>query len=337
MSYKIFFSVIVPIYNAEKYLKRCIDSILAQTYPYFELILVNDGSTDICRDICEDYCKKDNRIVLINQENQGLLAARRVGIRRAKGDYFVHVDSDDYCDKTLLEKICNKILETDCDLILYGCLIIRSDGTTLRRVPMDVIDPGNDEYISKESIIRVIASSYALNNLVIKCAKHSIVDVTDDYSQYGRLMMSEDLLQSIPLIDNAERIAVINLPLYMYCIHGDSMSRRLKKQYIYDELIVRKKVYKMIKKYCDDASVVNKFGKFYYHRLVSYMVKSTTVYSSREYKKMIDDIKQNYIIKDLYASKKYMSVIELMCYELAISKQYFICKIFAKIFYATFR
>ena len=337
MSYKIFFSVIVPIYNVEKYLKRCIDSILAQTYPYFELILVNDGSTDSCWDICEEYYKKDNRIVLINQENQGLLAARRAGIRRAKGDYFVHVDSDDYCDKTLLEKIYNKILETDCDLILYGCLIIRADGTTLRRVPMDEIASSNDKYISTESIFRVIAGSYALNPIWLKCAKNSIVDVTGDYSQYGRLMMSEDLLQSLPLIDNAERIAVINLPLYMYCIHGGSMSNKLKKQYIYDELIVKEKVYKMIKKYCNEASVVDKFGKFYYHRLVSYMVKSTTVYSSREYKKMIDDIKQNYIIKDLYASKKYMSAIELMCYKLAISKQYFICKIFAKIFYAIFR
>lgn len=99
------FSIIVPIYNTEKYLKRCLQSILGQTCPEFELILVDDGSTDGCSAICDSYAGKDSRITVIHKENGGLVSARNAGLRIARGEYVCYVDSDDYVDPSLLEVV----------------------------------------------------------------------------------------------------------------------------------------------------------------------------------------------------------------------------------------
>lgn len=96
-------SVIVPVYNVEKYLRQCLDSILGQTYKNLEVIIVDDGSTDSSADIIKEYKKKDNRIVTISQKNQGLSAARNVGIKKANGDYIMFVDSDDWIAPDIVE------------------------------------------------------------------------------------------------------------------------------------------------------------------------------------------------------------------------------------------
>ena len=91
-------SIIVPVYKVEKYLHKCIDSILAQTFKDFELILVDDGSPDNCGKICDEYAKRDNRIVVVHKENGGQASARNRGINIARGDYIGFVDSDDWID-----------------------------------------------------------------------------------------------------------------------------------------------------------------------------------------------------------------------------------------------
>ena len=98
-------SVIVPVYNVEKYIHRCIDSILAQTFTDFELILVDDGSTDSSGKICDEYSAKDNRVFVIHKENGGVSSARNSGLSKAQGQYVAFVDSDDFVDKHYLEKL----------------------------------------------------------------------------------------------------------------------------------------------------------------------------------------------------------------------------------------
>ncbi len=117
------FSVIVPIYKVEKYLKRCIDSILKQTYTNFELILVDDGSPDDCPKICDDYAKKDERVKVIHKKNAGLVAARNTGILEAVGDYICYVDGDDWIADNSLEIVWNKAIEKyDLDMVIYGAV-----------------------------------------------------------------------------------------------------------------------------------------------------------------------------------------------------------------------
>ena len=109
-------SVIVPIYNVEDYLPRCIESIINQTYKNIEIILIDDGSTDNSLKICKDYAEKDKRIIVINQENKGLSSARNAGLDIHKGKYIVFIDSDDYVCDTYIEKLYNNIIETKSDI-----------------------------------------------------------------------------------------------------------------------------------------------------------------------------------------------------------------------------
>ncbi|GMO69563.1 MAG: glycosyltransferase [Treponemataceae bacterium] len=113
-----FFSIIVPVYNTEKYLKQCLDSVLSQTFTDFECILIDDGSPDACPPICDDYAARDNRFVVIHQENAGLSAARNAGIRKASGEYIVLLDSDDlYCTNDSLHYLYAVIQETKVPVI----------------------------------------------------------------------------------------------------------------------------------------------------------------------------------------------------------------------------
>ena len=98
-------SVIVPVYKVEPYINHCVDSILAQTYRDFELILVDDGSPDNCGKICDEYAKQDSRVHVIHQENKGVSAARNAGISLAKGEYISFIDGDDYVEKDFFERI----------------------------------------------------------------------------------------------------------------------------------------------------------------------------------------------------------------------------------------
>jgi len=113
-------SIIVPIYNVEKYLPRCLDSVLAQTFTDFECILVDDGSPDNCPAICDEYASRDNRIIVIHQENKGVAIARDRGLKKAQGEFVHFVDSDDWIESDALELLYKKQQETDSDLVLGG-------------------------------------------------------------------------------------------------------------------------------------------------------------------------------------------------------------------------
>ncbi len=109
-------SIIVPVFNSEKYISRCINSILEQTYGNFELIIINDGSKDKSLKICEEYQKKDRRIKVFNQENKGQAFARNVGLDNAKGEYISFIDSDDYVHSRFLEYLYNALISSDSDI-----------------------------------------------------------------------------------------------------------------------------------------------------------------------------------------------------------------------------
>lgn len=113
-------SVIVPIYNAEKTLCRCVDSILNQTFSALEVILVDDGSTDSSLDICEEYAKRDNRVIVFHKENAGLVAARKSGVEIASGEYIGFVDSDDYIEEDMFASLMSEAAITGADIVIGG-------------------------------------------------------------------------------------------------------------------------------------------------------------------------------------------------------------------------
>lgn len=145
-------SVIVPVYNVEKYLRRCVDSVLAQTLTDFELILVDDGSTDGSPAICDEYARGDTRVKVIHQKNAGVSAARNAGLDAARGEYVAFVDSDDYVDERYLEKL----LAPGCDLCICGAKIILEDG-----IVQSYISPQAEVCdMSPEKITQFLESNY---------------------------------------------------------------------------------------------------------------------------------------------------------------------------------
>ena len=121
-------SIIVPVYNVELYLSKCIDSILAQSFTDWECILVDDGSKDSSGKICDEYALKDTRIKVIHQTNKGVSVARQVGIDNASGEYSIHIDPDDWVEPNMLEELYNKAKTDDADMVI--CDYFKHEGGT---------------------------------------------------------------------------------------------------------------------------------------------------------------------------------------------------------------
>ena len=144
------FSVIIPIYNVEPYLRECIDSVLAQTYGDYELILVDDGSPDGCPAICDEYAAKDARIRVIHKPNGGLVSARQAGTEIARGEYVVCVDSDDCNKPAMLERAAALIAEGNPDVIAFGAEYFTADAA------WDVHEPVAEGWYDRAGMERTI-------------------------------------------------------------------------------------------------------------------------------------------------------------------------------------
>ena len=231
------FSVLIPVYNTSKYLDECINSVLSQTEKDFEIVLLNDGSTDNSGDICDSYAEKyPDFIRVIHKENEGLMMTRRRGFKEAKGDYFFCLDSDDYlCDNDAFKKIKKLIVEKHCDLVVYNYLMEKETPDNNKEIVLfDLPDGYVFEGKKKNVLYRKILIGGYFNCLVIKVPKNSIVDIDTDYSQMNKTLIKsqgEDLLQSFPILNNAKKIGYINQCLYFYRWNNQSISRNLRPEF----------------------------------------------------------------------------------------------------------
>ena len=117
-------SIIVPVYRVEQYLPKCLDSIMTQTYRNLEIILVDDGSPDRCGEICEAYVRKDNRILVVHQENAGLSAARNIGLEIFHGEYLMFVDSDDYLHQDAIRILYERMIADESDIAVGNAVCV---------------------------------------------------------------------------------------------------------------------------------------------------------------------------------------------------------------------
>ena len=129
-------SIIVPVYNAQRFLGKCLESIIYQTYHKFEVILINDGSTDNSHQLCQEIAKKDKRFTVLTQTNNGASSARNRGIEMAKGKWITFVDADDYVEKNYLECLCKNITDEKA-LIIQGLKQVNSKGDEIKKIEFE--------------------------------------------------------------------------------------------------------------------------------------------------------------------------------------------------------
>lgn len=214
-------SIIVPIYNAEKYLERCINSILAQTFTDFELILINDGSTDQCEEIIDKYARIDQRIVAIHQKNSGVSAARNAGIRAAKGKYIGFVDADDTIEPMMYQKLYESVEYECADIAMVGWSNI-TDG---KKKVVELFEKNREYCVFEigELLEKIFCQNKRamLSNVWNKLFKAS--HVKNKYFDTA-LFYGEDAWYSYQLIMESKKIVCINEALYNYYIYQGSAS-----------------------------------------------------------------------------------------------------------------
>jgi glycosyltransferase involved in cell wall biosynthesis len=225
-----FFSVLVPVYNSEPYLKDCLDSVLRQSEQDFELVLVNDGSVDGGGMICDRYrAMHPERVKVLHQPNKGLILARRAGISAAEGDYCVFLDADDSLEPNALATLRETIGRENADMVIYN-YYNRFEPEFTTTISEPVFPDGSvfrteDE---KRAIYAEMIASWRLNNLCTKAIRTPLVKEDDTpYEDYAANPHTEDLLQSLYPVTHAKTIVYRSLPLYNYRRIQQSISSRV--------------------------------------------------------------------------------------------------------------
>ncbi len=213
MSFNEKISIIVPIYNTEKYLKKCIKSLVNQTYKNLEIILINDGSTDSSLSICRNFAKKDSRIIVIDKENQGLILTRKKGIEAASSKYVSFIDSDDFLKLDAIEIAAKALFENNADVVCFG--VIRKLGFLTRETPNSAFIAEHDEFMEayyKSYFGQMFFSPNAWGKLYKKDLFNNVT--------YENIFFGEDLLLNLQIMCKAEKVVSIPDCLYFYRANG---------------------------------------------------------------------------------------------------------------------
>lgn len=214
-------SIIVPVYKAENFLHKCVDSILSQTFRDIEVLLIDDGSPDNSGIICDEYAKKDNRVRVIHQENRGVSVARNRGIQEASGTYIGFVDSDDWISEDMYQTMYQELITHNCDIVICDALTVYEKGNTendtILGLPQDCI-------LNKETLCPELMLELA--GAVWRCVYKRELIQNNCVTFPTGLKFSEDRIFNIYAMGNAQKICYIKKPLYMRYMNMDSCVNR---------------------------------------------------------------------------------------------------------------
>ncbi len=226
-------SVIVPIYNSQKYLKRCLDSLNNQTTKSLEIVLVDDGSTDSCPFLLDSYKFKNAKKTVIHKKNGGLISAWKAGFLASSGDYIGFVDSDDFVEPKMFECMLEKAINNDADIVVCGMFHERKSHSEITLQPVN--EGLYNSEILFEKIVPKLNSDYISPSRVNKIYKRNIINeglnIVPDSITSG-----EDNFATFLWFLNSKRIYILNEPFYHYCENKDSMSFIYKPQ-IFDSYL----------------------------------------------------------------------------------------------------
>ena len=289
-------SIIIPVYNVEQYLDKCVESVIRQTYSNLEIILVDDGSPDNCPEMCDRYSKIDPRILVIHKKNGGLSEARNAGIDIAKGEYISFIDSDDYVEDNYVKILVDEMIKYNADIscgkhnVIYSDKVIKHyTGKRYVLKPEDALDMllyHNDMDVSAWA----------------KLYKKSLFDKVR--FPVGRLY--EDAATTYKLIDKSSVIVLNSIPVYNYIIRDNSITNNSFSEKKLDLITSTKEMTDFIrKKYTELSSGCDRRLVYAYLSTLTQTIKDNSV-SSAIITNLSNFIKENgkHVLKDLRAPKR---------------------------------
>lgn len=289
------FSIIIPVYNSEKYICQCIESVINQTFSDFELILVDDGSRDNSGNICAEYATKDNRIKVLRKNNAGAHFARKSGLSVASGDYICFIDSDDYIDHRYLETFAHIINKHDPDVAVVD--IIRFNDSSQTLLPTKLYDGlyiGEKLINVKKNLIH--SNTLQKNDLGVlkfslcdKCYKNELIK-THFNNLTENIVLGEDMAITMPLVADCQSLYVSHYAGYYYRDNPTSIVNSFRKDdFEKDKILI---------KYLDEKmpSHFESISFYLVFRMKSYLV--TAAKASASFSEFKDLIKNNFSKKE---------------------------------------
>ncbi|MGG3987022.1 glycosyltransferase [Bacillus smithii] len=280
-------SVIIPVYNAEKFLSKCLDSVKNQTYQDLEIILVNDGSTDKSGLICDEYSRKDQRFIVIHKKNGGVSSARNAALKIAKGDYIGFVDPDDWVEPNMFEKLYQLIIDYKADISMCGYVKEKLDGTILN----NIVKPDIIKMDRKEALNKILNSNSFKGFLWNKLFSANLIknnQITFDES----IHFCEDLLYCCQCIVKSKNIVYDTTPYYHYVIHDSNASKSnysSKKLTSLDALV---KIIDILNNENEGDIELKKYKNYYMHMNISLLMNGIhdKKYKSEDYKQLKENL-----------------------------------------------
>ena len=320
-------SAIIPVYNVEEYLSKCLDSVINQTLKDIEIIIVNDGSKDNSEKIIKDYQKKDKRIVYIKKENGGQGSARNLGLKKTRGEYISFIDSDDWIDHNMFELMYNKAKENELEMVICGYKNIYNDKKEICLNSDDII---YDTLSNKSNkIFNIISPCCKLYNR--KFLINSGVIFLEEKIWY------EDFAYSVNLLSLTNKIDFVNVPFYNYRIRDNSTMRNTNIIKNLDLITIFEEIIGFYKEN-------NKYEEFYseleYLAIDNILISGITrvVRISKDYKTRKKVIHEyfKYMIKNFpnYKDNKYLNRLSnnrKIIYRLILLNQYWLVRLIFKI------
>lgn len=226
-------SIIVPVYNVEEFLDECVQSIVDQTYENLEIILVDDGSKDNSPALCDAWAEKDARIKVVHKQNGGLSDARNRGIEEATGDYIYFIDSDDYIDKTMCQRVMEQFRHSDADMVAFGYVRVTEAGEPLKEMP------GVEANWDREGALMALSVGQLRNTVCCKVCKKSLWE--DIRFPVGR--MFEDVATTYKVLLKSNVICGIEDMFYYYRRREGSIVTTMTSRSLRDLFLMQKQVY----------------------------------------------------------------------------------------------
>ena len=276
------FSVLIPVYNVETSLKQCIESVLTQSFKDYEIILVNDGSTDRSGVICDEYSRMYPFIKTIHKNNDGLYMARVDGMKNASGKYYFFLDSDDTIESNTLEEINNILLrDSEIDMVIFREKLIYID----KNISIDSPVLYNEGYVTFDKIAELLTKTTDINNLVMKCIR---APKQIDFSVYHHFNMAEDVAFTCQFLEKCEKYYYTKQIFYNYRLNNNSITHRVTPDNLINASIARSHIYRML----SNRALLNKLGR----PLINEYIKNIAYFISEI---EINELKSDYFKKSI--------------------------------------